>query len=78
MFADVAEGQPSAVGGQIRSAKDNEVAQEPREGCASPKSSRLPLQGHLRVICQGTLQRVRYVWIGEGAWRLIPREREID
>lgn len=71
-------GSRQRLGVRLGVRKDNEVAQEPREGCASPKSSRVPLQGHLRVICQGTLQRLRYVWIGEGAWRLNPREREID
>lgn len=72
-------GSPQHLGVRLGVGKDNEGAQEPREGLCQPQKLQVPFAGVSQsVICQGILQRLRCVWMGEGAWRLTPREREID
>lgn len=55
MFASVTEEYPIALVIRSGIGRDSKLAQELGKGCASPKSSRLPLQGCLSLITPGVI-----------------------
>lgn len=73
-------GSPQQLGVRLGVGKDNEGAQEPREGCASPKSSKFPLQGCLRVSSTRASYRDSGVcgWVRELGGQLPGRGRQTN